>query len=85
MARHSKPTNNLNDKEDSVKVEKKMSEEIMDSNKSSINHTLPSVPLLNGNIFETKSLDYEAKISKLISEIDLLKKKVSKYIFLIIK
>jgi hypothetical protein len=80
MARHSKPTNNLNDKEDSFK-EKKISEEIMDSNKPNINHTLPNVPLFNGNAFESKSLDYEAKISKLISEIDILKKKVSKYYF----
>lgn len=84
MTRHSKPINNSGHKDNSFKVEKNMSEETMDSNKLSINHTLPNFPLFNSNAFETKSLEYEAQISKLISEIDLLKKKVSKY-FLITK
>lgn len=84
MARNSKPINNSSDKENSFKIEKNITEETMDSKKMSINQTLPNMPLFNGNVFETKSLEYEAKISKLISEIDLLKKKVRIY-FLVVK
>lgn len=78
MARHSKPFKSLNDKENDTKFEKSVSEETTDSKKNSVFHSHPNSPIYsNGNILETKLSESEAKISKLISEIDLLKKKVS--------
>jgi len=76
MTVHIKPPTNIKSKENSFQVEKNLTEETVDSNKMSMNYTLPNLPLYNGKDFETKS-ESEAKISKLISEIDLLKKKVS--------
>lgn len=76
MARHSKPSTNLNDNNNAIKVEQIiLVEETSESNNLNINHT-SNVPLNNGNVFENKSLESEAQISKLISEMDLLKKKV---------
>lgn len=77
MTTHIKPPTNLNSKENILQIEKNVTEETVDSNKTSMNHTLPNMPLFNGKAFETKLSESEAKISKLISEIDLLKKKVS--------
>ncbi|XP_060850866.1 ARF GTPase-activating protein GIT2 isoform X1 [Rhopalosiphum padi] len=71
-----KPPINLNSKENSLQIEKNAIEETVDSNKMSMNHAVPNLPLFNGKAFETKLSESEAKISKLISEIDLLKKKV---------
>jgi len=72
-----KPPINLNSKENSLQIKKNAIEETVDSNKMSMNHAVPNLPLFNGKAFETKLSESEAKISKLISEIDLLKKKVS--------
>jgi len=76
MTVHIKPSTNLNSKENNFQVEKNVTEETVNSNKISMNHALSNLPLFNGKDFETKLSESEAKISKLISEIDLLKKKV---------
>jgi len=75
MPVHIKPPTNLNSKENSLQVD--VTEETVDSKKISMNLAIPNLPLYNGKDFETKLSESEAKISKLISEIDLLKKKVS--------
>jgi len=79
MERHRcKPSTNLSDIENDIQVEKNVLEETADSKKLSIIIDTPSnLPLNNGDVDEKKLLESEAKISKLISEIDLLKKKVS--------
>lgn len=78
MASHNKISINVNDKENHLEIEKTKIKELVSSNTLNINHTLPNLPLYNNNVFETKLSKSEAEISKLISEIDLLKKKVSK-------
>lgn len=75
MTIQSKPPTNLISKENSLQVEKNVIEETVDSNKTSMIHS-PILPLY-GKAYETKVSESEAKISKLVSEIDLLKKKVS--------
>jgi len=77
MTVHIKPPTNLNSKENSLQVEKNVTEDTVDSKKISMNQALPNLPLYNGKDLETKLSESEAKISKFISEIDLLKKKVS--------
>lgn len=73
MTRHSKSISNVNDKDNDFQIEKNIIEETIVSN---TNHALLSLPFSNGDL-ETKLSESNAKISKLISEIDLLKKKVS--------
>lgn len=73
MTRHSNPTTNVKDKDNDFQIEKNIMEETV---VSKINHALPCLPFSNGDL-ETKLSESDAKISKLISEIDLLKKKVS--------
>lgn len=77
MTLHTKPPTHLNSKENNLKIEKNVTEETVDSNKVNMNHTVPNLPLYNSKVFETKLLESEARISKLIAEIDSLKKKVS--------
>lgn len=76
MARHSKPSVNLNDKDNGLQIMKSKIEDTIDSNQLNINHTLPNLTLYDGNDLKSKLSESEGKISKLISEIDLLKKKV---------
>lgn len=77
MARHIRSSTILKDKETNIKIENNSSEHTTDSKKLSIVNDTPNLPLLIGDSFEAKLSESEAKISKLISEIDLLKKKVS--------
>lgn len=77
MARHSKSSKLLMDKENTLQTENIKVEETVNSNTSSISHTFSTLPLCNGNALETKLSESEAKVSKLISEIDLLKRKVN--------
>lgn len=81
MARHKNIINNSTNKENDTKCDKNITEEITISKKIGINHSPLISPLFNGNILESKLLESEAKVSKLISEIDLLKKKVSFVIY----
>lgn len=76
MAKHIKPTIHLKDKEINFKIENNILENATDSNQLSNNNVTLISPLINGNAFETKLSESEAKISKLIAEINLLKKKV---------
>lgn len=76
MAKHIKPTINLKNKEINFKIENNILENTTDSNQLSNNNVTSISPLLNGDAFETKLPESEAKISKLIAEINLLKKKV---------
>ncbi|KAL4091738.1 hypothetical protein QTP88_026384 [Uroleucon formosanum] len=76
MTLHIKPPTNLNNKENSLQVEKNVTEETEDSNKINMNCVISNLPLYNGKDFEKKLSESEAKISKLISEIDFLKRKV---------
>lgn len=83
MAKHSQLSTNLNDNDNAVQVEKSiLVEETSESNNLSNNHA-SNLPLNNGNVLEKKSLESEAQISKLISEMDLLKKKVGFCLFII--
>lgn len=77
MTLHIKPPTNLNNKENSLQVEKNVTEETEDSNKINMNCVISNLPLYNGKDFEKKLSESEAKISKLISEIDFLRRKVS--------
>jgi len=77
MTKHNKPFTNFNNNDNNIQVEKNILEETVDSKKLSIIEILPNLPSNNGNMYDTKLFKSEAKISKLISEIDLLKKKVS--------
>lgn len=77
MTLHAKPPTVLNSKENNLKIEKNVTEETVDSNKVNMEHTVPNLPLYNSKAFETKLSESEARISKLIAEIDSLKKKVS--------
>lgn len=78
MARHScKSSKILMDEENTLQNENSKVEETVNSNNSNISNTFSNLPLYNGNALETKLSESEAKISKLISEIDLLKRKVS--------
>lgn len=85
MASHKKTSIHLNDKENHLEIEPTKIEETVASNTLNINHTLPNLPLYNGNALETKLSKSEAEISKLISEIDLLKKKVGTFSLLYFK
>lgn len=76
MAKHSELAMNPNDTDDCNETEKYVIEETVDSSKLIINHVVPELTLYNENEFKSKLLDSEAKMSKLTSEIDLLKKKV---------
>lgn len=85
MASHNKTSMHLNDKENHLEFETTKIEEIVAFNTLNINHTLPNLPLYNGNALEAKLSKSEAEISKLISEIDLLKKKVCTFDILYLK
>lgn len=82
MAKHIKPSSSLIMIENNSSTKSNILEETMDSKKLSVNQTTHNVPLFNGHTLETKLSESEAKISKLISEIDLLKTKVSWNIYL---
>lgn len=76
METHNKTSSILNEKENSPLIEKNILEENPKILKTlSIDNTL--MQFNNGDVYKNKFFESEAKISKLISEIDLLKKKVS--------
>ncbi|VVC45781.1 Hypothetical protein CINCED_3A007521 [Cinara cedri] len=75
MANHSKTSIHFNDKENLLEIETNKMEETVSSNMLNIN-SASNLPFYNDNALETKLSKSEAEISKLISEIDLLKKKV---------
>jgi len=76
MSIHSKTTTNLKNVND-IKVENSILDKTTNSKRLDINHSMSNFPLYNGNTIKNKLSESEAKISKLVSEIDLLKNKVS--------
>lgn len=76
LKKHNNPSSNLNGQNSFFQDDKRILEENVNSNKLSI-HELSKLSPSNEYAFEVKLSESEAKLSKLISEIDLLKKKVS--------
>lgn len=76
MARHIKSSSSSKIKEEGLNTKTSLLEETINSKNLSDDRSIPNVPLINDHTLETKLFESEAKISKLISEIDLLKTKV---------
>lgn len=80
LKKHNNPSSTLNGQDSFFQNGKQILEENVNSNKLSI-HELPKLSPSNEYTFEVKLSESEAKLTKLISEIDLLKKKVSLYLY----
>lgn len=76
LKKHNKLSSNLNGQDSFFQDAKLILEENINSNKLNI-LVRPTFSPSNDYAFEAKLSESEAKLSKLISEIDLLKKKVS--------
>lgn len=81
MARHINSSTNLKNKEINIKIENNSLENTTDSNKLGNAHDISDLPSLVEESLDAKLHESEAKISKLISEIEFLKKKVSYIIY----